>query len=75
MFIFVNSSICLQCIFHYFQFFFSIFDAQLVESKIFEILLALSQDATLDASIKEAVMESLEKAREWDLIKAAPKED
>ncbi|CAB4045237.1 Hypothetical predicted protein [Paramuricea clavata] len=48
---------------------------KLVESKIFEILLALSQDATLDANIKEAVMDSLGKAKAWELIKKAPKEN
>ncbi len=47
---------------------------QLVESKIFEILLGLSQDATLHADIKEAVKDSLEKAKAWELIKKAPKE-
>ncbi|XP_028404968.1 protein unc-45 homolog A-like [Dendronephthya gigantea] len=48
---------------------------KLVESKTFEILLALSQDASLDANIKEAIMESLQKAKDWELIKKAPKND
>ena len=48
---------------------------KIVDSKIFEILLVLSQDATLDASIKEAVMHSLDKAKAWELIKKAPKNE
>ena len=58
-----------------FQYFFFDSYRQLVESKIFEILLALSQDATLDANIKEAILESLRKAKDWQLIKKAPKSD
>jgi hypothetical protein len=46
-----------------------------VDSKVFEILLALSQDATLDASIKEAIVGSLDKAKAWELIKKAPKNE
>ncbi|XP_046839151.1 protein unc-45 homolog A-like isoform X2 [Xenia sp. Carnegie-2017] len=47
---------------------------KLVESKIFEILLALSQDTKIDVPVKEAVTESLKKAKDWKLIIDAPKE-
>lgn len=46
---------------------------KLVASKVFEILMVLSKDANTDKAIIDTVMETLDKAREWELIEAAQK--
>lgn len=48
---------------------------QLVASDVFEILMALSKDPNVEKAVNDAVAEALNKAKEWGLIKAVPKED